>query len=76
MVNSGLSAAQIRVMLARFVAGRRLGDAAGPGWNGAGSVAGTLGAHGREGGFQLFGLLWGDGGQCAAAAAQNSASES
>jgi hypothetical protein len=51
-------------MLARFIAGRRLGDAAGPGWNGAGSVAGTLGAHGREGGFQLFGLLWGDGGEC------------
>ncbi|MNN57531.1 hypothetical protein D3C81_1725230 [compost metagenome] len=56
----------IGVVLAGFVAGRGLGDAAGPRGDGAGGVAGTLGAHGGQGGFQLFGLLWGDGGQSGA----------
>ncbi|MNJ56869.1 hypothetical protein D3C77_524330 [compost metagenome] len=54
---------RVQVMLARLVALRRLGDAAVPGRDGPGSVARALGAHGRQGGFQLLGLLGRNGGQ-------------
>jgi len=57
---------RVQVMLAGFVARRRLGDAAAPCRNGPGRVAGTLGPHRRQRGLQLLGLLGRDRGECAA----------
>ncbi len=59
---------RVRVVLARLVAGRRLGDAAGPGGNAAGGVAGLLRAQRGEARLQLRRLAGGNAGQRAAAA--------
>ncbi|MNV15024.1 hypothetical protein D3C71_1057250 [compost metagenome] len=46
---------RVQVMLARLVARRCLGDAAVPGRNGPGRIAGTLGPQRRQRGLQLLG---------------------
>ena len=52
------------MVLARAgVARRRLGDTTGPCRNGAGSVAGLLGAEGSQGIAELGGFLRGNGSQ-------------
>ena len=56
---------RVDVVLARAgITGRRLGDATGPGRNGAGCVAGLFGAEGSQGIAELGGFLRGNAGQC------------
>ncbi|MCY1512764.1 hypothetical protein D9M68_472380 [compost metagenome] len=48
---------RVRMVLAGLVAGRSLGDAAGPGRDGAGGVAALLGAEGGQAAAELGGIL-------------------
>ncbi len=58
---------RVDVMLARAgVTGRCLGDTTGPGRDGAGGIAGFLGAEGRQGVAEFGSFLRGNGSQCRA----------